>query len=452
MKIIIVGCGKIGTAIISNLAAEGHDITAVDIIPEAVESITNMYDVMGLCGNGADYETFKEADIENTQLFIAVTGSDELNMLCCYLAKRLGAENTIARIRNPEYNDNNLGFMCKQLELSMPVNPELLTAKELFNILRFPAAVKIESFSRRYFEMIELKLSNNSALDGIKLSKLREKFSAMFLVCAVQREDEVFIPSGNFELKSGDKIALTASPAEMIKLLKEMGVLRKQAKTVMILGGSRTAYYLAKMLTAVGVSVKIIEKDLKICQEMSSLLPGVVVIQGDGTQHEQLAEEGLSSVDALVSLTGIDEENILVSIYASMNNVPKVISKVSRDELASMAIKMGLDCIVSPQEITSNVMLQYARALENSMGSSVETLYKIMDGKAEALEFIVQPGSKTIGTPLKDLDIKNNILIAGIVRGRKTIIPSGNDAIYADDHVIILSSKERLQDLDDILR
>lgn len=452
MRIIVVGCGKIGTAIISSLVAEGHDVVALDNDPDILNNITNTYDVMGICGSGADYEIFAEAGVEDTQLFIAVTGSDELNMLCCFIAKKMGAANTIARIRNPEYNDSSLGFMCKQLELSMAVNPELLTAKELYNILRFPAAVKIENFSRRNLEMIELKLSRYSELDGMKICKLREKYKAGFLVCAVQRDNKVYIPSGNFELKCGDKIGLTASPSEMAKLLKMLGVLRRQAKNVMILGGSRTAYYLAKMLTGAGISVKIIEKDMKICRELSSLLPGVVVIQGDGTQHEQLLEEGLQSVDALVSLTGIDEENIIISIFASMQKVEKVIAKINRDELATMAGKIGLDCIVSPQEITSSRILQYARALENSMDSSVETLYRVMDGKAEALEFAVHSDSKVTGIPLKQLDIKNNILIAGIMRGRKTIIPSGSDVIMPDDRVIVLAGEQRLQDLSDILK
>lgn len=452
MRIIVVGCGKIGTAILSSLVSEGHDVVVLDDDPEVVSNITNIYDVMGVCGNGADCETLEEAGVEKAQMFVAVTGSDELNMLSCFMAKKMGAEHTIARIRNPEYNDRSLGFMRQQLGLSMSINPELLAAQELFNMLKVPSAVKIESFSRRNLELIEIRLRQDSKLDGIKLSKMREKYKANFLICAVQREDQVYIPDGNFELKSGDRIGLTAAPAEIQKLLKMLDVLRKQARNVMILGGSRTAYYLAKMLSSIGNSVKIIEKDLRRCQELGSALPKAVVIQGDGAQQELLLEEGLHNLDAFVALTGMDEENILISLFASMQNVPKVIAKVNRGELSSMAEKIGLESIVFPKEITSNILVRYARALENSMGSNVETLYKVMDGKAEALEFIVRTDSKLISIPLKELDFKKNILIAGIMRGRKTIIPSGDDVFLPGDRVIVLAAGQRLQDLSNIIK
>ena len=451
MRIIIVGCGNIGATIIESLVNEGHDVVAVDDNPDIIADITNTYDAMGVCGNGTDCDTLAEAEVEKTELFISVTGSDELNMLSCFLARRMGAKHTIARIRNPEYNDSSLGFLCQQLDLSLSINPELLAAHELFNILKFPSAVNVEKFSGQSFEIVELRLKDDSPLVGLKLLELRKRYQAKFLVCAVQRGEEVYIPDGSFELKSGDKIGLTASPLEIQKLLKMLGILQKKARNVMILGASRTAYYLAKLLTGSGNSVKIIDKDRERCEEFCNSLPGAVVICGDGAEPELLLEEGLASADAFVALTGMDEENILLSFFANAQKVPKVISKVNRTELAAMAEKLGLDSMVSPKKMISDVLTSYARALQNSLGSNVETLYKIMDGKAEALEFNVQHDFRLIEVPLKEMKLKNNILIAGIVRGRKTIIPAGNDVIRAGDRVIVISTEHRLHDLSDII-
>lgn len=452
MKILVVGCGKIGTTVIDSLSAEGHDVTAIDNVPSVLEGITNVYDVMGVCGNGADHDVLTEADAAHADLFVAVTGSDDNNMLSCFLARKLGARNTIARIRNPEYNDGSLNFLKQHLGLSMAINPEQMAARELLNLLKFPSAVKVETFSHRNFEMIELKLKENSLLDGLCLSEFRARFNAQFLVCVVQRENEVYIPDGSFILKSGDKIGLTASPTELQKLLRKMGVLQKEARSVMILGGSRTALYLARMLESAGNSVTLIEKDAAMAQELSELLPKTVVIHGDGTQQELLLEEELISQDALVALTGIDEENILMSIFAASQNVPKVIAKINRNEMASLAEHLGLDSIVSPRKIVSDVLVRYARALQNSLGSSMETLYQLMDGKAEALEFLVRDEPGVVGIPLKNLTLKPNTLIAGIIRDRKTLIPTGNDMILSGDRVIVLAANRRLQVLSDILK
>ncbi len=452
MKIIVVGCGKIGSTVVERLAEEGHDVTAIDNSASVLEEITNVYDVMGVCGNGADCDVLEEADAASADLIVAVTDSDETNMLCCFLAGKMGTDHTIARIRNPEYNDSSLIFMKKHLGLSMAINPELMAAKELLNLLKFPSAVKVETFSHRNFEMIELRLKDDSVLDGVALHELRGRFRASFLVCVVQRGNDVYIPGGNFVLKSGDKIGVTAAPAELQKLLREMGVLQKKARSVMILGGSRTSYYLAHLLENGGNAVTLIEKDATMAQELSDLLPKTTVVQGDGTQQELLLEEDLLSQDALVALTGIDEENILMSIFAASQNVPKVIAKVNRDELASLAENLGLDSIVSPRKIVSDVLVRYARALQNSMGSSVETLYQLMDGKAEALEFLVRNEPDVVGIPLKSLRIQQNTLIAGIIRDRKTVIPTGDDMIMEGDHVIVLAAGRRLQELSDILQ
>ena len=452
MKIVVAGCGKIGVSILKNLVSEGHDIIALDKDPAVIEELTNLYDVMGVCGNSADPDTLSEAGIESVQLFVSVSGSDEMNMLSCFLAKRMGAQYTIARIRNPEYNDQSLGFIRHELDLSLTVNPELLTAIELFNILKFPSAVKVENFSRRNLEMVEILLDENTELDGMQIFKMREKYKADYLVCAVTRGEEIFIPSGNFTLRAGDKIGLIASPGEITKLLKILGVLRKQASSVMILGGSKTAYYLAKMLTSSGIDVKIIEQRVQRCEELCALLPKAVIIHGDGAQQELLLEEGLRTLDAFVALTGMDEENMIISMFASMQKVPKVICKINRQEMCSMAGKLGLDCIITPKDITSNIVVRCARALQNSMGSNVEILYKIMDGRAEALEFNVREDFTAAGVSLKEMELKPNILIAGIMRGRKTIIPSGDDCIRIGDKVIVVASGHHLNDLSDILK
>ena len=451
MNIIVVGCGKIGTTILSSLVAEGHNVVALDSNPNTINEITNLYDAIGICGNGNDCDTLSEAGVEKAELFVAVTGSDEFNMLSCFLARRMGAKHTIARIRNPEYNDQNLGFIKKQLGLSMAINPDLLAAQELFNILKLPSAAKIETFSRRDFEMIELKLRQESVLDGVSLIELRKKYDVKLLVCVVQRDNEVFIPDGSFVLKSGDKIGITATTSEILRFLKMLGVMQKQARNIMILGGSRTAYYLSKMLMGIGNTVKIVEKDHKRCLELSETLPNAVIINGDGAGQELLNEEGLSSMDAFISLTGMDEENILISFYAAAQNVPKVISKVNRDEFMYLAEKIGLDCTISPKNIISDILVRYARALENSLGSNVETLYQIMDAKAEALEFNIVADSAVTEIPLKDMKLKPNTLIAGIMRGRRIIIPSGDDLILPEDKVVIITSGYKLNDISDIL-
>lgn len=451
MNVIIVGLGKIGTTILASLVGEGHDVVAVDSNPKVVSEITNAYDVMAVCGNGADCEPLEEAGVAKAELLIAVTDSDEMNMLSCFMAKKMGARHTIARIRNPEYNDRSLGFMKQQLELSMAINPELLAAEELFRLLKFPSALKVETFSRRSYEMVELRLKSDSVLDGMSLKDMRQNYKAKFLVCVVQRDDQVVIPDGNFVLKSGDKIGVTATPAEIQKLLKEMGILQKQARSVMILGGSRTTYYLAKMLSNSGNAVKIIERDRTLCRELCDALPKAVVIQGDGAQHDLLMEEGISDQDAFVALTGMDEENILISIFAAAQNIPKVISKVNRDEMAALAEKLGLDCIVSPRKMIADILIRYARALQNSLGSKVETLYKLMDDKAEALEFVAGSDLPFLGVPLKELHFKSGILIAGIIRDRKPIIPVGDDYIQAEDRVVVIAANQRLQDLADII-
>ncbi len=452
MNIIVVGCGKIGTALVKSLVSEGHDVVAVDSQLSAITDITNIFDVMTVCGDAIDRDTLSEAGVDNARLFIAATNSDEVNMLSCLLARRMGARHTIARVRKPKYSAESLGYLRSQLELSLTLNPEQLAAHDIYNILRFPSAVNIENFSSGSLEMIELHLEDGSPFDSLSLSEIRSKFSAKFLVCAVRRGDGAYIPDGNFVLKSGDRVGLVATPREFTRLLGQMGDHRKPIKSVMILGAGRISYYLTRLLTDAGVSVKVIEKDERIAKDFAAQLHSAVVINGDGARQELLREEGIRSVDAFVSLTGTDEQNILISTFAQSENKQKVITKVNRNEFLAIADRLGLDSIVSSKTAVCDVVVSYARALQNSMGSKVDTVYQLMDEKVEALEFEVRSDFKYINIPLKDLETKDNILIAGIIRQRHTIIPSGTDMILPGDKVIVFSAGHRLGDLVDIIK
>ena len=453
MKIVVVGCGKIGRAIIERLVAEEHDVLAMDNNPAVVESITNAYDVMGLCANGTEYGQLKEAGVHKCNLFIAVTGSDELNMLSCFAAKQMGAKYTVARIRNLENTtQESLAFMTKSLGLSMSINPELLTAQAIFNIIKLPSATKVETFSSKGFEMIELQLKTNSSLQGKTISEIRKQLKVKFLICAVSRNGETYIPKGDFTLQSSDKIGLIASEQDVTKVLKLLAVEQKPIKNVLVLGGGKTSVYLASMLSKSRINTKIIEKDEKRCEEICELLGSdVTVIHGDAMSQDLLREEGIQTADAFVSLTGMDEQNILVAVYATSQNVPKVISKVNRAELSSIAQKIGVDSVITSRTIMADMLARYARALQSASGSKVETLYSLMDGKAEAIEFIVMSDFKHIGVPLKQLKFKHNVLLAGIVRNNKSIIPTGDDVILAEDRVIVISSKLGIDDISDIL-
>ena len=375
-------------------------------------------------------------------------------MLICFIAKKMGAAYTVARIRNPEFNDKRMSQVKQYLDISLTINPELLAAQEIFNVLKLPAAINIETFSRRNFEMVELILKDDSNLAGLSLIELRKKYKANFLICVVKRGEEVFIPDGNFVLENGDHICITASFSEIQKLLKMLGLAKKHAKKVMVLGASMIGYYLSKMLLRSGSEVTIIDKDIEKCKQFAENLPEAVIINGDGAQQEILMEEGINAVDAFAALTGMDEENILISFFAQSQNVQRVVAKVNRNELASMAEKLGLNTIVSPKKAVSNIVTSYARAIQNTLGSNVETMYKLMDGTVEALEFNVQADFKGQKTPLKDLQLKENVLIAGIIRKRKAFVPAGDDEIIVGDKIIVIakSQEQKMHDLADILR
>lgn len=451
MKIVVAGLGKIGITIIENLISEGHDIVAVDSDYDVITEVNNIYDVMCVYGECTDYTTLTEAGTKEADMFVAVTGSDEINMLSCHFAKKLGAAATIARIRNPQYSENSIGFIKTHLNLDVAINPEQIVAKELYNIIKFPAASAIESFSHRNFELIHYRLKEDSVLIGLNLIEIRKKYAGNYLIGTVQRGEEAHIPNGNFVLKAGDMVGFIAPPQEIQKLFRQIGIMQKKARSVMILGASTTAYYLGKMLEASDNPVKIIEKDRERSEKFSTLLNDAVIIEGDGAEQELLLEEGIASTDAFVALTGMDEENILISIFAQNQNVPKVISKVNRTELSAMADKLGIDTVVSPKKAVSDLISRYARAIDNSSGSNVEKLYKLVDGKAEALEFTVKEDFDGLNVPLFELNLKPQTLIAGIIRNRKPIIPSGSDVIMVGDRVVVLAAEIKMNDLSDLL-
>ncbi|MBR4875130.1 MAG: Trk system potassium transporter TrkA [Clostridia bacterium] len=450
MRIVIVGTGKVGTTLAEQLSMEDHDIFVIDQNQTTVDHLVNTLDIMGVCGNGASYQVLLEAEVQKADLLVACTSHDEINLLCCLVAKKLGAQNTIARVRNPEYSDQ-LVFMRDELGLSMSINPERAAASELYKLLKFPSALQIETFSNKRVEMAEIKLREDSVLDNVYLRDLHKTYKGKALICSVQRGNQITIPGGNFMLKSGDKINVVARADDMYDFFSSLGRTLPEARDVMLVGGGRISFYLARMLTENGASVKIIDIDPKRCAELSRLLPHAMIICGDGTDQELLSEEGIDTMDAVVALTGFDEENIILALYAQSATDAKIITKINRPSLAAIAESTGLGSIISPRVLTANIIVRYVRSMQNSMGSNIETLHRLMGGAVEALEFRVNDTFPQTHVPLMHLRLKPNILIACISRSGQTIIPGGRDYISVGDRVIVIAAGEHFDDLSDIL-
>ena len=451
LSIIIVGCGKVGTALTEQLIREGHDITVIDEDSRKIQEITDQYDVMGLCGNGASYSMQMEAGINDADLLIAVTGSDELNLLCCTVAKRVGDCAAIARVRNPDYS-TEVGYLREKLGLAMIINPDLEAAKEAARVLSLPTALEVDSFAHGQAELISFTVPQGNMLDGMEIAELGKSIPTDILICVVERSGEVYIPSGNFTLQAGDNISFAATRSTARKFLRQIGFDVDQVKSVMIIGGGKTSYYLAKMLLNSGVSVKIIELDPERCEELSVLLPRAVIINGDGSSEELLREEGITSVGGFVPLTGLDEENVMLTLFASRVSKAKVITKIDRINFKSVISSLNLGSVIYPRYITSEAIIAYVRAKKDSMGSNIETLYHMFDHRVEAIEFRAETNSKVLDIPLKDLPIREGILIACINRKGKIIIPSGQDCIRSGDTVIIVSRHAGFDELNNILR
>lgn len=450
MKIVIVGNGKVGLTLARELSTEDHDLILIDNNMSHLENVQNNLDIMCYCGNGASYTALKEAGCENADLLLAVTSLDELNLLCCLIAKKLNVKNTIARIRNPEYSEQ-MRVLKEDLGLTMSINPEKETAIEIERILRFPGAIKLESFARGRVELVEIKVKENCSLVNMKLKDLSKSLNSKILVCAVQRENQVCIPDGNFVFRENDRLSFTAAPEDINKFFKQIHIPQNKIHYVMIIGGSKIAFYLAKSLISKGTKVKIIEQDEERCKYISEMLPKATVICGDGSDYNLLLEEGLESTDAFIALTGMDELNLVISMYAQSVKVHKVISKVNRVSYTNIIANTGLETVVSPKEITAHRILQFVRAYRNSMSSSnVETLHKIVNGKVEALEFIVKKEAPYLHVPLKDLKFKKDVLVASIVRNREHIVPDGFESIQLNDRIVIVTTTGKYDDLADI--
>ena len=449
MNVIIVGLGKLGITMTKQLVSEGHSITVVDTNNEKLTSVVDTYDVMGVWGNGATCDTLEAAGAAKAKLIIAATASDEMNILCCLIANKMGTENTIARVRNPDYA-NQMQFLRNELGLNMIVNPEYETANEISRIIRFPSAANLDSFARGKIEIASIRIHSDNILCDTPLYDLRKKSKAKVLVCAVQRNDDVYIPSGDFVIRCDDIISITGTRSELALFMKQTGVYKQRIKNVMIIGGGRIGYYLAKLLSDTGRNIKLIEHNYERCYNLTDSLPDVTVINGDGTDQDILDEQGLERQDALVSLTGIDEENIIVSMYAESKGINKVITKVNRHSY-SILNDIGLETVVSPQIVAGNLVTRYVRALHNSAGNSqIQTLHKLVNGKVEAVEFIVPEDAGYENIPFKELHFLPNILVGCIIRNGKTIFPGGDDVMKAHDSIIVVTAGRIIEDLHDI--
>lgn len=452
MNTIIIGCGKVGQKLAEKLSQEeNQNITVVDLKYDVVQDIINQYDAMGVVGSGASFEVLLEAGIEDADILIAVTGSDEVNLLTCLIAKKAGNCQTIARVRKPEYS-RELHLFKNDLGLAMVINPELTAASEIARILRFPSAIQIDTFAKGRVEILKFKVPGDSVLDEIKVSEINSKLNTDILVCGVERGDEAFIPDGSFVIRKGDLVSIVAAPLSGSEFFRKIGIKTNRVKDTMIVGGGATSYYLADKLIHRGIKVKIIEKDTRRCEELCQMLPKATIINADGTENRVLLEEGLENAESFVSLTGIDEENIMLSLFAKSKMNGKVISKVNRVSYDDVIASLDLDTVIYPKDITAEYIVRFVRAKQNSIDCDIETMHLILDDKAEALEFTINENSPVSGIPLVDLQLKDNVLIACINRQGRIIIPRGQDAIRQGDTVIVVTTHLGFKDINDILQ
>ena len=451
MNIMIVGCGKVGQTLAEQLNEEGNNITVVDTRAGVVNDLTARLDIMGYVGNGATHTVQQEAGIDKTDLLIAVTGSDELNLLCCLVAKRAGRDClTIARVKNPAYS-SEADYLKDELGLAMVINPEHAAASEIARVLRFPSAIKIDTFAGGRVELLKYKVPEGSRLTGMAVKDVVAKLGCDVLVCTVERGDEAYIADGNFVFEEKDVISVVASPKNAADFFRTIGYKTRAVRDVMVVGGGETAQYLCRILHRAGVAVKIIEKKQEVCDELCVKFPDVSVICGDASDQALLMEEGIDRASAFVALTGIDEENIFLSLFAKSIGHPKVVTKINRIAFNDVIKHLDLDSTIYPKNITADLIARYVRAMKNSMGSSMETLYNIIQGKVEATEYTVKAGSPVTGIQLMKLNKKKDVLVAAIIRKDKVIIPRGSDMILAGDRVVVVSRAKMMDDIADML-
>ncbi len=451
MKIVLIGCGTIGRNIVEHISKEKHNLTIIDTDKNKVEELIERYDVLGVVGNGASYEIQTEAGVESADLVIAITPDDEINILASLVAKKLGCSSTIARVRNPEYKQQT-ELMREDLGLSMTINPEKETAEEIMSMINFPSLLKMENFAEGKVKLVEILLEDGNPLINETLISMWKKVKTKVLICAIQRNNEVFIPSGYFKMQKGDRLNITADANSLVEFLKELNLITTPLKNVMLIGGGKISYYLGEELINKHHNVKIIEQDELRASDMAEHLSKATIIAGDGTDHDLLLEEGIEAMDACVVLTGVDEENIIASMYATKKKVKKVIVKVKRTNLLGMVDELGIVNVVCPKEVIANKIISYIRAINNTRGSNVVTLYKLVNNRVEALEFLAKKKEKFYNTPLRDLKTKDDCLIACIIRQGEVIIPGGNDWIETGDRVIVVTTHENFDDLSDALQ
>lgn len=451
MKVVVIGTGKVGRSIVEHTREEGHEVILIEKNSELIEDIIDELDVIGIVGNGASYDILKEAGVDKADLVVAATNSDETNILSCLIAQKIGAKATVARVRSYEYN-NQLKIIRDGLGITMPINPESETANEITKIINFPEAIRVDSFAKGNVDLVELFIPEGNPLIGKSLLSIYQTYQIKVLVCAVIRGEEVIIPTGSFTFQPKDKIYITANNRQTLRtFLTKAGLQESKLKSVMIVGGGKISVYLGKELLKNKFDVKIVEENYDRCVELSTLLPGATIIHGDGTDQHVLEEEGIENTDAIVCLTGSDEENIIVSMYASQKNIKKVITKINKPSLVGIMESVSLVSVVSAKDITASKIISFIRSMNNKRGSGVITLHKLLNNKVEALEFLAKANKRLLNIPLKDLKIKKNILIAAIIRENEVIIPSGNDFIMLDDKVIIVTTNQFLEDLNEIL-
>ncbi len=448
MEIVISGLGSVGTTLMQELADEGHNIVVIDVNAQKIETAVNQFDVKGVIGNGASSSVLKEAGVQHCDLFIGATNHDELNILCCIIAKKLGAKKTIARASKPEYVD--LFKSDGDLGLSLMVNPQYEAALEISRMLRFPSAIKVNEFSNGKVELVEFLVSEDSPLVGLPLKKLGVVFKEKVLICAAQRDDKAIIPTGDFVIREGDRLFVTATMKHISLFFKHLGW-NRQAKDAIIVGGSTTAYYLCKELDKLGIHAKLIEKDAQKAAMFSEDFKKINVILGDGTDQDLLLEEGLATTDAFVALANMDEQNIIMSMFAASQGVPKVITKIDQLGYYDMLQKSGIYSAVSTKTSTTDRIIRFVRLIGNAQGSTVKRVFHIIDDTTEILEFEAKENFKRFDVPIQQLNLKKHLLVAGIIRKGELITPSGQDVIKLGDNVIIVTLEEGLDDLKDIL-
>lgn len=449
MNVVVVGGGKVGRKLVEDFNNEGDDVVLVDIKNEVCERIQDNFDVRCVCGSGTDLSVLDDAQASKADLMIAVTENDEFNALCAVIGKKLGADRCVARVRNREYF-KQLDFMRNALGINLIVNPEYETACEISRVLRFPAAIKTETFAKGRIELIEFNVAEDNALCGKAVFEIYKKYKIKVLICAVQRGNDVFIPNGDFVIEKGDKLHITASHKDVAHFMREIGVINTKVKNAILIGGGRISFYLAKQLIESGISVKIIEHDMERCKTLTENLPKADIVCADGTDKHVLKQEGIDRVDSVVTLTGIDEENMIISMYAQTRLVDKIVTKVNRLSFAELMENNGVYSIVTPKNITANIIIGYARAMKSAKDTEIRTLYRIVNNKAEAMEFIVAKESELTSKSLSEIKMKKNVLIAAILRNNRLMLPDGESKLEVGDTIIVVTT-QHLTSLGDIL-